>query len=354
MANHVYFIAHRISNPITGGELYNEQLLAGAEKAGYIVHRWEGQKYGRLKYHIVIMNCIYLFKALSIKRKSIVMLDMDFHARYIFALLWAKYFRKCRIAGMLHNYNFSDKKNPFMRSLHFHIEGFVSRHLQALVTNSRFSANAFKSFSRKQIPIYTHPPFIRRTEGLDRAHFNPSKTVLLSVGNIEPRKNMLAVCKALSSVQSDFQFNIIGSPVHGGYLKEITDYIKASGLTGRAFYRGRIQGDDLAKWYSQSTVFVLVSEMETFGIVYGEAMGFGLPIIGSARAAVPELVEDGVNGFLCDPDDIKGIAAAIDKLHNREVWERISRANLRKYESLMDRDQFLKRSTEIFQRIGSL
>ena len=89
-------------------------------------------------------------------------------------------------------------------------------------------------------------------------------------------------------------------------------------------------------------------------MVYGEAMRYGLPIIGTTRGAVPELVEDGINGFLCDPDDIGGIAAAIGKLNNREVWERISRANLRKYESLADRDQFIRRSTEIFQRISSL
>jgi glycosyltransferase involved in cell wall biosynthesis len=66
---------------------------------------------------------------------------------------------------------------------------------------------------------------------------------------------------------------------------------------------------------------------------------------------VPELVEDGINGFLCDPDNIVQIAAAINRLGDRETWERISSNNLIKSKTLKSRSQCINDSYEIIKNI---
>jgi len=55
---------------------------------------------------------------------------------------------------------------------------------------------------------------------------------------------------------------------------------------------------------------------EPFGIVMAEALACGTPVIGLRRGSVPEVVEDGVNGFGCD--DVSGMVQAIERLHEIE------------------------------------
>jgi len=78
----------------------------------------------------------------------------------------------------------------------------------------------------------------------------------------------------------------------------------------KIFLHGRVN-KSLQNFYSNSFIFVLVSRLEGYGMVYAEAMQFGLPIVGSLSGAVPELVEHERNGFLCDPEIPEQIAQAI-------------------------------------------
>lgn len=56
--------------------------------------------------------------------------------------------------------------------------------------------------------------------------------------------------------------------------------------------------------YAKATVFALPSSKEGFGIVYLEAWQHRLPVICSSKGAAKEIVEDGVDGFVVDPEDI--------------------------------------------------
>jgi glycosyltransferase involved in cell wall biosynthesis len=77
---------------------------------------------------------------------------------------------------------------------------------------------------------------------------------------------------------------------------------------------GRVPREDLHRHFSQARVFALPTLLEAFGIVFVEALHFGLPIIGTTIGAVPEMVEDGVNGYTVRPGDADAIADALDRL----------------------------------------
>ncbi|HLF22996.1 MAG TPA: glycosyltransferase family 4 protein, partial [Burkholderiales bacterium] len=61
-------------------------------------------------------------------------------------------------------------------------------------------------------------------------------------------------------------------------------------------------------------VLVLPSEYETFGIVLLEAMAAGVPIVASRAGGIPEVVDDGGEGILVEPNDSRALASALHRL----------------------------------------
>lgn len=77
---------------------------------------------------------------------------------------------------------------------------------------------------------------------------------------------------------------------------------------------GRIPPKEVAQYYERATIFCLPTHVEPFGVAFLEAMQAHLPIIGTRVGAIPDFVNDGWNGFLVEPGDVKGIAEALTKL----------------------------------------
>jgi alpha-maltose-1-phosphate synthase len=72
--------------------------------------------------------------------------------------------------------------------------------------------------------------------------------------------------------------------------------------------------DEVARLYARASAFVLPSVREPFGLAFLEAMAFGLPCIGTQVEAIPEIVEDGVTGFVVAPRDAGAVARALRTL----------------------------------------
>ncbi|MGA2507916.1 MAG: glycosyltransferase family 4 protein [Chitinispirillaceae bacterium] len=281
---------------------------------------------------------------------------MDFHVRYLLALLWARYIKRAKIIGLLYHYTYWDKYSFLSSVIHYATERWVSKKCDRLITISKFAANNFKSLSHHNIPVFINTPFSRDAHNFTNvvARYVPDCQRLLFVGSVERRKNVINTIKALPLLKSYVSLDIVGFSPDNDYLNIVNATIQSYGLEKNVSLCGKISKDELIVKYSTATAFVLVSRMEGYGIVYAEAMGFGLPIVATTRGAVPELVEDGINGFLCDPDSITQIAGAVNKLADKETWNRISANNLSKAKTLKSRDQFENESCEIFKKIKTL
>ena len=75
-----------------------------------------------------------------------------------------------------------------------------------------------------------------------------------------------------------------------------------------------VQSEAWRALWRRADVFVLPTRDEAFGLVYQEAAAAGLPAIGSAINAVPEIVIDGHTGLLVPPGDRPALASALDRL----------------------------------------
>ena len=63
-------------------------------------------------------------------------------------------------------------------------------------------------------------------------------------------------------------------------------------------------------------VLVLPSVFEGFGLVIPEAMSTGMPVIASTHTAGPEIIREGLDGFVLEPDDVEGLADRIERLRS--------------------------------------
>ena len=77
---------------------------------------------------------------------------------------------------------------------------------------------------------------------------------------------------------------------------------------------GKIPLQELEQHYKAATIFCMPTHIEPFGVVFLEAMQARLPIVGTRVGAIPDLLQDGWNGWLVEPGDVNGIAEALMKL----------------------------------------
>jgi glycosyltransferase involved in cell wall biosynthesis len=77
---------------------------------------------------------------------------------------------------------------------------------------------------------------------------------------------------------------------------------------------GYLAGEELASAYASGDAFLFPSSTETLGLVLLEAMAAGCPVVGANRGGIPDIVSDGENGCLYDPDSPDSLSRAVQRL----------------------------------------
>ena len=138
--------------------------------------------------------------------------------------------------------------------------------------------------------------------------------LILSVGLIAARKGHDVLIRALSRIADlPWAAQIVGSTHDAAVGAALRAQIAATGLAPRITLRGRIKTADLATLYRQASLFALATRYEGYGMVFGEALLHGLPIVTCRAGAVPETVPPGA-GMLVEVDDDRAFAEAMRHL----------------------------------------
>lgn len=134
--------------------------------------------------------------------------------------------------------------------------------------------------------------------------------VMISVGEMTANKNQKTLIKALTGSQlENVHYMIAGSGVCRPQLEKYASELKVSDRVHFLGYR-----KDVAALLQASDVFVFPSYREGLPVALMEAMSAGVPVVASRIRGNVDLIEDGVNGFLCAPDDADGFADKIRML----------------------------------------
>jgi glycosyltransferase involved in cell wall biosynthesis len=136
--------------------------------------------------------------------------------------------------------------------------------------------------------------------------YNLPDQYLLSVGTIEPRKNLLLLVKALGQV-ADINLVVVGKPT--AYLDEVKACISQHELTDRVIFLHEVKFDELPAIYQQAACFIYPSRYEGFGIPILEALCSGTPTIGATGSCLEEA--GGPDSLYTDPDNEFQLAGLI-------------------------------------------
>ena len=135
--------------------------------------------------------------------------------------------------------------------------------------------------------------------------------IILFVGTIEPRKNVVRLIEAYSRLR-DGQVKLVIGGAKGWLYEEVFARVEELDLTGDVLFPGYIPPDELPLWYNAAELFVYPSLYEGFGLPPLEAMACGTPVLTSNVSSLPEVV--GEAGLTVDPMDSEGLAEAMNQV----------------------------------------
>lgn len=148
----------------------------------------------------------------------------------------------------------------------------------------------------------------RRPDAALRARLCPPDrydALVIHVSNLRPVKRVDVALEVFGRIRGRVRarFVIAGDgPVRGDVERQAAE----SGIGDDVAFLG--EQDDLVALLSVSDLFLLPSIQESFGLAALEAMACGVPVVASRVGGLPEIIEDGVTGYTCAPDDVEGMA----------------------------------------------
>lgn len=131
---------------------------------------------------------------------------------------------------------------------------------------------------------------------------------LLSVGTIEPRKNLPVLFEAMALLSRDVSLVVVGS--NGWDVATQLAPVQRLGLTGRVIRAGYLPDIQLATLYAAAAAVVYPSRYEGFGLPIVEGLAAGVPVVASDLPVFREV--GGRHIWLFDPGDPTSLAAAIE------------------------------------------
>ena len=147
---------------------------------------------------------------------------------------------------------------------------------------------------------------------------------LLYIGKIEKRRNILFLISLLSkNINDNIKLIIIGNGEEK-YKKKCLKYAKKMGVFDKIIYKENIGQEEVKKIYKIADIFLLPTEYEIFGMVLLEAMYLGLPVITTLNGGSSTIIENNVDGIICNLDISKWNKAINKLLNDNKFYKNIS------------------------------
>jgi len=183
----------------------------------------------------------------------------------------------------------------------------------------------------------------------------PENPNILSVGRLVEKKGFNDLLQALLIVRErgePFHCTIYGD---GPLRQELERWVVEHGMAEKVMLKGDCTQQELISIYQNAALFILTpvqtEDGDRDGIpnVLVEAMAVGLPVITTAVAGIPELVDHNQNGLLYQPHDMQGISSGIiELLHNADKRRQLGEAASKKVRKHFDVAQAAKRLKILF------
>ncbi|MGH6692420.1 MAG: glycosyltransferase family 4 protein, partial [Gammaproteobacteria bacterium] len=177
-------------------------------------------------------------------------------------------------------------------------------------------------------------PGVRRERVRQELGLGPGIPVIGLIAHLTPWKGhelFLDIARAVLNALGEARFVVVGGSVyetdgHAGYARTLARRAAALGLSDRVTFLGARH--DIPEILAALDVLVhCPTAPEPFGRVLGEAMAVGRPVVAARCGGIPEVVDDGVTGFLVAPGEVGAFASAVIRLlADRTLRDRLGEA----------------------------
>jgi glycosyltransferase involved in cell wall biosynthesis len=178
----------------------------------------------------------------------------------------------------------------------------------------------------------------------------PKPLMMLAVGRLHPVKDhtfLLRASHELKNCGADFVCLIAGEGPERPWLEHL---IRNLGLEGQVKLLGHLGRQQLDAWYAMCDVVVLTSRSEGIPLVLMEAMAHGKTVLAPAITGIPELVKDGVTGFLYHPGSLEDFVAKIEMIRDTQpALPPVRRAARQHVLEHFDREKNLAALADLFE-----
>jgi glycosyltransferase involved in cell wall biosynthesis len=235
----------------------------------------------------------------------------------------------------------------YFNSIQKFLYKFTLKNVDVFTAPSKYIQNMAKT---DVSPIIHLPNFI----DLQKFHELTNNYNLLFVGRLEKMKGTEFLIRAISLIINVFPqttLTIVGDGPDKADLFNLTNKLQ---LEKYIQFVGWVEHKDLDTYYEKaSSVVVPSSWVEAFGIVILEAMSAGRPVIATNIGGIPEIIDDGVNGYLVKPENPEQIAEKVIKLFSEESLLKDLGRNARKKAEEFSIDKYVDNLEKIYIEVMS-
>ena len=332
---HIAIDAHSVGAQLGGNESYITNLIESLaeidsvnrytlyvtkpEAAKRFANRWPNFTLRTTLPHTPLVR-VPLTLSAELRRHPVDLLHVQFTAPP---------FCPCPVVASIHDLSFKHLPKTFKRRSRMQLRltvGQTARKAARILALSEYSrGDIIETYGIAPDRVLVTPPaapghFAPVTDSLElarvRRNYGIEDEYILSVGSIQPRKNLArliaayALLRRLRPQAKLPQLVLVGKKAW--LFDETVRAAAEHGLTSVIIFTGYVPEADLPPLYSGARCFIYPSYFEGFGLPVLEAMQCGTPVIAGDRTSLPEVVGDA--GLLVDPFDEKALALAMARV----------------------------------------
>jgi glycosyltransferase involved in cell wall biosynthesis len=211
----------------------------------------------------------------------------------------------------------------------------VLRHAHCVVAISQDIADRLQRFDRPPVRIARIPNAVDLTKFKPlvaeereplrgRLGFPAGRTIVLYVGRLSRAKGVMMLIEAWPELilkHPEAYLVMVGSGKDSwdNCEQEILDHVRGHALDAHVAMVGH--SNSVHEYLQAADLFVTPSDYEGFSLTLVEALGTAIPVVTTTVGAAPEIIQEGVNGFLCPPKNKAALSAALERaLEQQTRW----------------------------------
>ncbi|MEN6624185.1 MAG: glycosyltransferase family 4 protein [Smithella sp.] len=336
----ICFVIYGHLNQVSGGYLYDRMIANRLRSMGEKV---EIISLPARNYLFSIMDNISATKlsdTIAKNKTDLLLQDELCHPSLFYLNQRLRKKWECPVISVVHHLRSSEIHPEWRIKFYRDAEKRYLKTIDGFIFNSKTTRAVLENFlGEDRLSVVAYPGGDHVNPAITNAHISErsrsfGRLKILFIGNVIPRKGLHTLVAALRRLPRHlWQLTVVGSlSMAARYAQRITRLIQDNGLKDQIHMTDSIDNEELANLLEGHHCLAVPSFYEGFGIVYLEAMAYGLPVIATKAGAVSEIIDDGTEGFLVPPGDERALAECIDRfIYDRNLLARMSFAAQRRY-----------------------